>query len=229
MSDKSKIPFELINKQNAIKPNYALDRSNYYFEVYISHTQEICVVCRMDNNYISGLSFSSVSDLERTQAIVDGMASNAGMIISNMHSVLGKEMFYKVSKWYRLLILKSPDYADGKHYKTRHFEAEYQFQQSGIAKAIKDSFDNLIKKCNYRLADGLYIPVLEKHFELLSKYSRNDKEAYRYYLEMESLIADVVRKESYLKLSPNTSARELYIKISNCADALYGAYMDIAR
>jgi len=112
----SKNHYELVNKQNSVKPGYDLAGEEYYFDIYIRHTQEICIVCRIDNNYISGLSFSTVSDLERTQAIIDGMIDSFGATVSNEYSVLGREKYYGLLSRYK----RSDKEAHGYYYEMKN-------------------------------------------------------------------------------------------------------------
>jgi hypothetical protein len=228
MLNKNKSPYELISKQNSVKPNYDLSGKDFCFNVYVSHTQDVCIVCKIDNNYISGLAFSTVSSLERNQSIINSMVCNAGLTISTEFSVLGREKFNEICKWYKLVIIKSPDFNDDKHYKTQRFEAGCQFLQSGISRAIASSFEKLSDKCFHRISGGLYISVLEKYYEILSRYKRSDKESHGYYHKVKNLI-DIVDAESYLRLSQDNRVRELYLSIHECTSALYGAYMDVAR
>jgi len=225
--NKSKNPFGLVNERNLVKPGYELTDKEFYFDIFISHTQEICLVCKIDNNYISDLSFSTVSDLERTQVIIDSMIDSFGTTVSTEYSILGREKYYEVKNWYKLQIKKASDFKEGEYYRTLPYElAEYNFMQSYMAKVIKSTFNKLSEKCTHRIANGLYIPILESYYELLSRYKRNDKEAHGYYYKMKNLIS-IIDEECYLKLSHDNKVRELYLSLKDCASALYGAYMDV--
>ena len=82
-------PYELINEKNAITPNYDLKEKPFSFEIYMNYLGDLCIIGRIDGNYICGLSFSTVTDLKRTQAIIEGMVSTKNPLISSLYRVLG--------------------------------------------------------------------------------------------------------------------------------------------
>lgn len=217
-------PYELVNQSNAMKPNYNLSGRQFSFDIYLCHTQEVCIMGRLDSNYICGLSFSTVSDLARTQAIIDGMANGEHTLVSNESKVLG-ERFYEVDKWYRFWTTARNDNGEILY----HFSGnDGYFQQSHMAEQIKSYFVKLINTCEARLADGIYLSVLKHYNKILSRYKRRDPEAPEYYFQNKHLI-ELVKSEHYLKLSPDAEVRELYNAIYTCAGDLYGAFMDEAR
>jgi len=220
--------YELVNQKNAIEPNYELNKQQFSFEIYINHLGDLCIIKRIDNNYICGLSFSTVSDLVRTQAILNGMIETSNPLISTEYNVLG----YRIdrSEWYQIRI--SHTMQDGELWFSIlgdiSRDVSSRFQLSNFAQQLQLVFSILISICDSRLADGLYIPVLKSYHILLSKFERNDFEAPAYYHQMKPLI-EVIRKESYVKLASNAEVRELYFSILRAIDNLYGAFMDKAR
>ena len=217
-------PFELINSTNAVIPNYDLSGREFHFNIYLHYTQEICIMGTLDNNYICGLSFSSVSDLVRTQAIIDGMANSARSLISTQHKILG-ERCNDVRKWYRLKLSQE----------IREDETLYLLAETGVhfplnfmSKQIETAFSNLLKACEARLAGGNYLSVLQNYLEILTKYARGDAEAADHYLQVRPLI-NIVQTEDYLKLSSSAEVRNLFLSLEEGVDGLYGAYMDKYR
>jgi len=86
-------------------------------------------------------------------------------------------------------------FEQGEYFRTFPYEiAAHNFMQSNIAVVIESSFNKLSEKCAHRVVDGLYITVLEKYYELLSRYKRSDKEAHGYYYEMKNLIIPVLQE-----------------------------------
>jgi len=215
-------PYELINRTNAVKPGYNLKTQPFTLEVYMSCAGELCVIRERDSHYICGLSFSTVSDLARTQTIVDGMSKTVEPLVSNAFRVLG-ERYYEIRKWHKVRISR---YGETDRFRIAGDNGSFSFEY--MAKSIQAAYLNLCRVCEARLGDGLYMPVLHAYYKLLTKFKRGEPEAPNYYLQMAPLI-DIVKKESYIKLSTDCAARELYLSIEDAANNLYGAFMDEAR
>ena len=218
-------PFELITPANAVKPNYDLSNRQFSFDIYLNFIGDICILGRLDNNYICGLSFSDVLDLGRTQTIINGMMNAPRSLVSHEYTVLG-ERYHEIRRWYRMK-LSQRSASDGELLYTMA-GIDYHFSLQDMAEQIQVAYTNLSKTCQTRLADGLYLPVLHSYHKLLTRYKRGDSEAPEYYHKMRSLI-DIVKTESYIKLSPESVIRELYLSIVDASDSLYNAYMDVAR
>ena len=108
----------------------------------------------------------------------------------------------------------------------RHLRCKLQLPLA--ASQIQSVYSMLLKTCEFRLAGGDYIPILESYHKLLTKFKRNQSEAHKYYHEMIPLI-DLIRMEGYIVLSADFKVRELYVSMLEGADGLYQAYMDVAR
>jgi len=217
-------PFELVNKQNAIENAMGVPGS-MNFVIYISHTQEICIACTYNSYFLSGLSFSTISDLERTQTIFNGMIkdnNNPKKLKSNVQTVLGKERASEIEKWYHLHINKmyTENYFINPEQHFSFVNGEYQgFPQSQAAQFIKGAYEYMLAKCEYRIANGQYIPVLNEYNEILSNLSENESknkdEAYNASFNILPL-AEIIRNERYLRISQNDRARELYLSLFEC-------------
>ncbi|MDR0863260.1 MAG: hypothetical protein LBN30_10935 [Oscillospiraceae bacterium] len=218
-------PFELINRNNSVLPNYDLSGREFSFDIYLCHTQEICIIGRLDNNYICGLSFSGISNIRRTQTIIDSMAVGSHVIVSTEYKVLGSKYDEIRNEWYRLKLSKVMMNEEVRYYCAG---VDYQFPQSGIADNIKNAFDNLLKTCDARMAESAYLNVLQSYCGLLSKYKRGEPEAASYYVRMKPLIA-IMETENYLRLSSDSDIRDLFVSIVKSSKDLYNAYMDEAR
>jgi hypothetical protein len=219
-------PIELLNEANAIIPNYNVSEKILSFDVRLNYAKEMCIMGRLDGNYICGLSFSTVDNTERTQAIIDNLAKSPRTLISTEYKVLGRERVWEIEKWLRMHFVQIQE-AEHMYYFAQNLSYSPANYQS-IASAIKTSFADLQKKCEARLAGGSYVKVLQQYYKTLSKYKRSDDEAPAYYCHMKPLIA-IVESEKYLKLSLNPEARKLYYALAQCADDLHGAYMDKFR
>jgi len=216
-------PHELIHLQNAVVPNYSLENRITAFEIYISHLEELCIIGRVDGNYICGLSFSTVSDLERTQTIVNGMMNTANPLLSQEYKVLG-DRYHEVHDWYKLYVPHTEYNGEMKF----HIPEDCHFAIGYMAERIKHNYQVMYSLCEARLKDGLYIPVLHLYHQLLTKFKRGESETPSYYHQMKPFI-NIIGKESYLKLSHDSAVRALYLSIEKAANNLYGAYMDVAR
>jgi len=225
--DKKSNPYELINEKNAVKPNYNLKEKPFSFEIYMNYLGDLCIIGRIDGNYICGLSFSTVKDLERTQAIIEGMIGNIDPLISNTYRVLGG---FDASEWCQIRMehatLEGEVWLSIFGCMSRKLSA--RFQISYTAKQLQSVYSILSDTCKFRLADGKYIPVLKQYHKLLTTFKRGHSKAPEYYHQMIPLI-DLVQKEGYIVLSSDSAVRELYAAILAGANDLYGAFMDAAR
>lgn len=192
LTDNRSNHYDLVNHKNAVKPNYELNKQQFTFEIYINYLGDICIVKQLDNNYICGLAFSTISDLARTQAIMDGMIENVDPLISTEYNVLGYRL--DRNEWFHIRM--SYVVQDGEFWlkMLTHISVHIssRCQPSYFAKQIQGIFPILASICEARLAGGLYIPILKTYYSQISKYERSDSEAPAYYHQMKPLIEVVV-------------------------------------
>ena len=88
---------------------------------------------------------------------------------------------------------------------------------------ISNFYEELIKKCNFRIGEGFYVNILKNYLSILKEDSE-----YLYYFKIKPLIS-ILECEQYLKLSPNKDVRDLYLECLNECSSLYNKYMNVAR
>jgi hypothetical protein len=179
----------------------------FSYEIYISHTQEVCIVGKIENDLICAPSFSTVSDLKRTQAIIEKIASGASASVSTTFP----EYDEIKRNWYRLNL--SQAMLNGKLLYHLSENPGGHFDRSFLADQIKEIFEILSKTGMVRLADGAYLPVLRYFHEFLAKHSFTEKLATDDYDQIQPLFG-IIKGESYLKLSPYSDIRDLYKSIA---------------
>lgn len=214
----------LVNENNKIKPNYDLNNKDIYLDIYISPEKKVCIIGRVDNNYICWGSITNLNDEEMNSEIFNYIVSNKFNIYSNEYRILDKEKYYEIRNWYRFYIKKSN--VKGMLWQTPfgHFYGDNN-ENNGLyfAKDILDFYDELINLCNFRISNEDYVRILKNYLALLTE----DKE-YLYYLKMKPLIS-ILKCEQYLKLSKNEVVRNLYLECMKQSDVLYNQYMNVAR
>jgi hypothetical protein len=97
------------------------------------------------------------------------------------------------------------------------------FDRSFFSDIIRESFRILVKTATARLADGAYLPVLLHYHELLKKDKNGEPQATGN--PKTKYVIDIIKNENYLKLSPDSVVRNLYLAISECAMDLSGCYV----
>lgn len=216
--------YNLINKNNQVIPNYDLSYKDVYFEFKISPEGEVCIIGRVDSNYICWWSVTNLNDIEINEDIFNFIANNSFNMHSSEYKVLGYERYDEIRNWYNCNITKAN--IDGMYWQTpfgHYYGADKENHGKNFARDIQIFYNELIEKCNFRIYEGFYIDILKNYLYILSK----DVD-YMYYYEMKPLIS-ILKCESYLRLSPDVNARELYIKCMEECNSLYNRYMTVVR
>jgi hypothetical protein len=182
--------------------------NEFSYEIYINCMQDVCIVGRIENDEINSLSFSTVSDLKRTQSIIEEIANGA----SASASTAGSEYDEIKRNWYKLNLAQTIT-SEKILYHLSENPGGY-FDRSFLSEQINQIFGLLVKTAEARLADGAYLPVLLHYHELL----KNDKGGVGQALGDTKIkyLAGIIKSESYLKLSRDSDVRELYQSISEC-------------
>lgn len=82
-------------------------------------------------------------------------------------------------------------------------------------------------KCEQRLADGAYLPILEGYFKTMrSKKGASDQS---FYEQWERSTGAIMAAERYLLLSQDQQARRAYRLIETERSALYSWYMELTK
>lgn len=217
--------FNLINESNKLKPNYDLSNKEIYIELYISKEKELCIIGRIDNNYISWCSLTNIADKEHNAKIFDYIANSKFTAVSQEYKVLGNDKYAEIQKWYRCAITRTS--VKGMSWATP-FEAYYGSENKEehgrfFSGDIIRLFDDLLELCQFRIDEHRYLRILGHYLEILKKDSD-----YRYYYKMKPLIS-ILENESYLRICPDGKIRDLYLECMGVSSSLYNRYMSAVR
>ncbi|GLV67406.1 hypothetical protein Bmyc01_60750 [Bacillus mycoides] len=218
--------YNLVNRNNYIKPNYKIDDKEVSFDIYVSPDKEVCILGRLDNNYICWASITHLDVSELNVAIFDYILNRKPVMISNGYNVLGFR-YEEVIKWHKFRISKTL-YRDGRYrYYSQASLSYLGDDEKSLSKYMSGEINNFyyseLAKCNYRLIDNNYIKILECYKNLLTQ-----EENYEYYYEMKPLIS-ILESEGYLKLCPNKEIRNIYWDCMKECSNLYNRYMSSVR
>lgn len=211
----------LIKQYNSVTPNYSLDDKEISFEIYISPDQEVCIIAKLDNNYICWCSITDINDYDTNSSIFQYILNLNVKTISNESYALG-EKYNEVKNWHRLIFSK------------RAYQNEYRFfspvnssffmDGKFFASEISTFYKQERSKCDFRLIDDTYVSILEKYKTILYKANQH----YSYYHEVKPIIK-ILEDESYLKLFPDSKIRQLYLECIQKSKDLYNQYMTEVR
>lgn len=214
--------FNLINQHNQVLPNYDLGGKELSIELHFSPDKQVCIMGRVDGNYISWCSLTEVDDEEKNEKIFNYLAENPIQRVSNESSVLGQEKFKDMQNWYHCEIKKSP--REGILWETP-FGSAYgsegtEYHGSYFAANIRVFYQERLEKCSFRTSGGFYIELLRHYLQLLEQAEE--------YADIKPLIS-ILEQESYVRVSPDQSVRKLYCECMKRGRFLYNRYMDRAR
>lgn len=99
------LKYNLVNKNNRLVPNYDLSKEKAYFDLYISPEKSICIIGRLDNNYICWCSITKLNDREINAGILRNYLNifskdDSGDYYNKMEpliSILGCEAYLRLS------------------------------------------------------------------------------------------------------------------------------------
>ncbi|AAK80469.1 hypothetical protein HGI32_13490 [Clostridium acetobutylicum] len=216
--------YNLINEINSIMPNYDVKNKDISLDVYVSPKQEVCIIGRLDSNYICWCSITNLQKKETTIEILNCLLKYDKKFISN-ESVLGN-LYKEVMSWHKLSI-KRVEHKDGPRYYSpvnncfcggeEYNNGEFLFNE------ISTFYSLELSKCNYRLIDNSYTKILNEYKNILTK----DTDSY-YYWKMKPLIS-ILQSESYIKLCRDEKIRNLYLACVQECSNLYNRYMTAVR
>ncbi|MBT2756909.1 hypothetical protein J7E71_13245 [Mesobacillus foraminis] len=210
-----------ITPDNSLVPNYNLDNKEHSLELFISHNKEVCIIGKLDNNYICWCSLTTVEEYDTNSAIFEYLAYHPVKMVSNKYNALGSR-YREVESWHRLPItkrkLRNEDFyyspANSAHFKEGKF----------FAREIHTFYRQEKLKCEYRLLGQLYVPILQTYKRALMEDGKNAS----YYLKMKPII-QIIEVEGYLKLCPDPDVRQLYLDCLEAGKSLYNRYMSEVR
>ncbi|ENQ3105384.1 hypothetical protein ACEOWJ_001361 [Bacillus cereus] len=218
--------YNLVNRNNCMKPNYKIDDKEVSFDIYVSPDKEVCMIGRMDNNYICWASITHLDVSELNVAILDYVLKQRPVMISNDYNALGFR-YEEVKKWNKFRIFKTL-HRDGRYcYYSQASSAYFGNDEKSLSTYMSGEINRFyyseLAKCNYRLIDNNYIKILEGYKKLLTQ-----GENYGYYYEMRPVIS-ILENEGYLKLCPNEEIRNIYWDCMKECSNLYNRYMSSVR
>ena len=214
--------YNLVTESNQVMPNYDLDSKEVSIVLFLSPEETVCIIGKVDNNYICWGSITNLHDVEKNTRIFNYIANTHFTVYSQESLAIGHERYDEIRNWYKCEIKRS--IRKGMTWRTPfgHYYGETndindhgQFFSRDILRFYKE----LLVKCSFRIQDG-YTNILRNYLGLLTKETDYNKM---------KLLISILEHESYLRLSPDQTVRELYLKCMKQSTTLYNRYMDRTR
>lgn len=211
----------LISQENEVQPNYSIDDQEIAFDAYMSPDQQVCIVGRLDNNYICWCSITHVNDISVNAEIFNHVINQPIRSVSTMYRVLS-DNYTEVITWHKLHIEKRQYNSQDYYYSPA---ASIYFKDSNsFALEISRFYTKEKLKCDFRLLGNTYIILLEAYKQLICKVNPVPHD----YYEMKPMI-DILENESYIKLCTDSEIRILYLDCLEGVQFLYNRYMNDAH
>ncbi len=215
----------LVNKGNRVTPNYDLSGKEVFLELHIGKEKELCIIGRVDNNYICWCSLTCTDSVEQNEAIFDYVANSRFWLYTQEYKALGTDKYEEVQAWYTCAMRRTN--VKGMLWETP-FGVYYSIEGKerhgkNFSVNIRSFFYDLLKLCDFRVAGQAYEPLLAHYLEKL----RQDKDQC-YYLVVKPLIS-LLEKEAYLRVCPDEKIRVLYLECMKECSHLYNRYMTAVR
>jgi hypothetical protein len=218
--------YNLITAESSVVPNYNVSKKDLSINIYISPLEEVCIIGKVDNNYICWCSITNVSDKETNAEIFNILLSlPSERMYSTDYKVLGSR-YSDIKRWHFFSVTRQ--WYEG-HLRYRSPVSNCFLgtppHDNGLflANETQNFFRNELCKCHYRLIDDVYVTVLRRYITLLLKDSSPE-----YYHQMLPIIA-ILENESYLKLCPIEEVRGLYLECLEKRSELYNSYMSASH
>lgn len=194
--------YNYLNSSNSVTPNYMPNPICYRIRVYYPDAQHVIIVGEADNNYIYWLSVTKLKDAETNRMICDYISQLQPTVFGSIDQVLKSKTKYT----YEML------------------ETCYSVSLKS-AKDIEKHYQIIKERCRFREANGKYLALMKYYLNILTALTSDPCHDY---FEKRSLI-ELIRSESYLRVSDNPQVRELYNELDKCCANLYNAYMTETR
>ena len=215
----------LININNKVIPNYEVSGKEVYFDLFISPEKNLCIIGRVDNNYLCWCSLTAIGDNEINSKIFDYVAKNTFRIFSQEHRIFSREKVAEIQSWFRCSITRST--YKGMLWSTPfgHCYGIENKKEHGryFGNDIGPFYYEQLKICEFRADGDNYLKILDDYLQTL----KIDKDEL-HYCKMKPLIS-VLKNEAYLRLSPDMQLRKLYLECIEECDSLYNRYMTAVR
>jgi hypothetical protein len=187
----------------------------FFYEIYLNHTQDICILGRMESGFIGAPSYSTVSNSKRNQAAIEKIASGVNEPLSTAFSE-----YDEIKKnWYQLQLSQTRQNGTLLYHLSENPGGH--FDRSFFADQISEIFGILSRTSLARLANQAYLPALRYYQEFLKQYNTCQIIAPDDCHMLKSVIR-ILENESYLKLSSNSVARNLYLTLAKWITDLRG-------
>ena len=191
-----------LKQNNASTPKYNPYSGNSCIRVYYAGKNKIIIIGVADNNYIYWLSVSQMDDIETNRRIFDYIYRLVPTVFGSIATVLES--------------------------KTNHsYEQLTNFYSTTLtqAEAILPHYRKIKELCKAREADGRYIDIMRYYLNILQCRSSDPVSDY----EKNERIIELIRSEKYLRISDNSTVRNLYSELEKRCSNLYNAYMTAVR
>ena len=191
-----------LTPDNAATPKYNPYSGKSCVQVYYANNNKVIIVGVADNNYIYWLSVSKMDDIETNRSIFDYIYRLTPTVFGSISRVLESQTHYS-------------------------YEQLTSFYSATLtqAEAILPHYRKIKELCKAREADGRYIDIMRYYLNILQCRSSDPVSDY----EKNERIIELIRSEKYLRISDNSTVRNLYSELEKHCSNLYNAYITAVR
>lgn len=212
----------LVKKSNQVIPNYDLYDKEISIDLYFSPEETVCIICKVDNNYLCWGSITELNDVKKNKKIFNYITDHDLTVFSNEYLALGYEKYEEIKNWYKCEMVRSnkTDTAWRTPFGHNYGEtSDKQHQGQFFSGDIARYYEELKAKCTFRLMHS-YKEILKSYLDIL----KDEVD----YLKVKPLIS-ILEKESYLRVASDKTARELYLNCIKESASLYNRHMNRVR
>ncbi len=185
----------------AQEPRYSLKPISRKIMLYFLDDTHIALIGEADNYYIYWLSVTKREDAQTNRMIFAHISANDPKIFGSRSNAIEKTKYS-----YEQL--------------TNAYSAELK-----CAEDIQIIYEKAIRLCRAREANRQYFRIMQYYYGLLTPVIGDAMQMYKQNKEL----IELIKSESYLRISENKQVREMYQKLWKAARDLYNQYMTEAH
>lgn len=216
--------YNLVNDTISQNPGYLLP-NEMHFDIYVGPDQELCIVGRVDHNYICWASITHCTETDLSVSIINHLLNLNPTMFSTTGYALSSH-YEKVMTWHRFSILKKERDGQSKYFSQGthlYFDTNHRYLAKWLANEISCFYTQESLKCQFRLVDKTYVTILKGYEKLLKR-----EKSVEHYFDTKPL-RSILEAESYLRLAKDQDVRSTYLSCMKECQSLYNLYMSKVR